>query len=1068
MKIFLFIVCVLIGISAHSQTILRGKVVDTLDNGLEGVSIHTDNNGSIAKTNERGEFEIRSNSTRGTLVFRHIGYQQMTRRFDGADNSIRVVMYSTKTQIDAVEVVSTGYQFIPKERSTGSFEHIDNKMFNTRTGSNVLERIEGLVPGLQFDNRKGSGSAEINIRGINTLSQLMTGPLIVVDNFPYQGDINNINPNDVESVTILKDAAASSIWGARAGNGVIVITTKKAVSADKAALEYSSTLNSTAKPNLMYYPHMSASDFMEVEQFLFNNKHYDAAYFGNDRIRNNTVFSPYVDMLYQEKVGTVDHSDVDRFVAQSRGTDYRREMMDIFYRAPIEQQHFLAFSNRSSKMSNRITIGYDRKLGDKVGMKNDRINIRTVTGLNIHPTLSAEARLTFNEGNSEAYADLMDYSYIIGGGKIALYPYARFRDGSGNALQIANGYNLEYIRGLRDRPLLDWGYYPANEIGTSLSSVARRHINAQFLMDYRPLEGLALNLYYNMENESSDSEMLYREESFYTRNLINRFTQVNGAQVKHIMPMGAIRNSTIAHMQSHSLRGQANYRRTLFDNHDVVGILGAEVFANNTEGKGFSIYGYDVDLMTSQVVDLVNSYPIYDGLAGNSRIPSSGGQSLYLRRMVSFYGNIGYTYKERYGFSFSARKDASNLFGVRTNDKWNPLWSTGASWTLSKESFLRSQLWLTNLRIRATYGHSGNSGGVANTLPIIAYTTAAASAITQLPRALIRVLSNPTLRWEDVRTINMGIDFGLWNNVLNGSIEAYDKKSTDLLSNDRMDITTGYSTITRNVAELRGRGIDVKLTSSYTLGNVSGRSSANFSYSRTVVKKFYGTNFNGQNYVQRAGRSINPVLDKEIYPVFSYKFAGLDPLNGDPQGYLNGEVTKQYSSLIKDSIQNLAYHGTALPPYYGSFMQEISWKKIRFSFLLSYKFGHYFQKSTINYQDLFNSWIGHQDYSRRWQKSGDELHTDVPSIEYPIITNRDLFYSNSSPHILDGALLRLQDMGLDYTAKARLFRQQVQVNFYIKSNNLGILWRANRFGLDPDYYDLPSARRYSVGLNINL
>lgn len=1060
----MFIVCMLAVANVQAQVLLRGRAVDSLGNPLPRVTVEEVGHSHAVRTDSDGHFSLTSKGRKGQLTFRHVGYREEVRRFEDNTGPLTVIMHPAVADIQEVDVVSTGYQTVPKERATGSFEHIDNELFNTRTDGNVLERLEGLVPGLQFDNREGN--PQLNVRGINTLSPTMMDVLVVVDNFPYQGDIANINPNDVESVTVLKDAAAASIWGSRAGNGVIVVTTKKGSTSGQVSVEYSSILNGTEKPDLFYHSDMKTADFMEVERFLFEQGHYDATYNGNARTKNSTVFSPFVELLYRQKKGEADQQDVERFVADHRDIDYRKELLDLFYRSPFEQQHFVAIGNRTPNLSNRISVGYDHRRGNRVGMANSRLNLRAVTKLDLSKRLSAEGRLAFAEGRSDLYPDLMGYGYSPGGGRSDLYPYARFRDEQGNALPIANSYNLEYVMGLTDSPLLDWVYRPADEIGTSVSSSQRRHINAQVMLDYRPIDGLSLSLHYNMDAESNDFDILRRETSFFARNLINRFTQVSGETVKHIVPVGGIKSSTIRNMQGHNFRGQAHYQGTFGHDHDIALLAGGELTDRVSDSRIFRVYGYDEELMLSQSVDLVNTYPIYDGLASNSRIPGEGGQSQSIRHMLSVYSNLGYTYKRRYGLSFSARKDASNLFGVKTNDKWNPLWSAGGSWTISREPFMEEVGWMDNLRVRATYGHSGNSGGVANILPLISHMSG--SGVTTLPRAIVTTLSNPGLRWEDVRTVNFGLDFSLWKNTISGSLELYDKKSTDLLSNDRMDITTGYSSITRNVAELAGRGMDAKLSGRYRIGRASGQSALNFSHSHTVVKDFFGTAFAGTIYAENTGKSINPVLDKELYPVFSYKFAGLDPENGDPQGYLQGEVSKEYTKLINDSVQHLVYHGTALPPYYGSFMQEFTWKNVRLSFLLSYKFGHYFQKSTISYSSLFSSWSGHSDYERRWQKPGDEQHTDVPSMVYPLASNRDRFYASSSANILDGALLRLQDIGLDYRTETKLFSRQVRAVVFFKANNLGLLWRANKQGLDPDYYGLPPGRRYSFGISVNL
>ncbi|MBD1423753.1 SusC/RagA family TonB-linked outer membrane protein [Sphingobacterium chuzhouense] len=1054
---------------AHGQVHIVGSVLDSVGNGIPEVTVAEQGQASAVSTDKEGRFEIITIRDNGYLTFQHVGYQSAVRYFDKKKQEIVITLKQSISEIEEV-IVSTGYQNLPKERATGSFEHMDREALETRTGSNILERLEGLTPGLQFDNR--SGTPELNIRGISTLSSTMTGPLIVVDNFPYQGDIANINPNDIESVTLLKDAAAASIWGARAGNGVIVITTKGATGRERVSIDYSSNINISGKPDLFYNPDLSTSDFIDIERFLFGKGHYDPTYLGAERTKKNTIFSPVVELMYQEKMGAIGLQGMETAIDRYRNIDYRHELLDLFYRNPFLEQHHMALSNRFQRGSHRLTIGYDKSMGSQPGDKSNRLSIRSVTSLQLSPKLSVEGRLNYTNQRRESYGDLMEYGFSPGGSRSTIYPYVQFRGENKEALPIPRNYNLEYIKTLQDLPLLDWMYYPADEMTQTESSSLRNHIQAQLSFQYQPMDGLSLNMLYNFENQPFEYGTLRGEDSFFMRNLINRYTQIDGGNIKHIVPLGGMRSSNIQTMRSYNLRGQANYHKNIANRHEITMLLGGEVSDRQVDTKGFTVLGYDENLMISQIVDVIGTYPIFDGLASNSRIPvnlegSHGGQT---QRFVSFYFNMGYTLDNKYGLSFSTRRDASNLFGVSTNDKWNPLWSVGASWLAHNESFLKSSDWINSLKLRATYGHSGNSGGVANTLPIISYQSPSSTSINQWPNAIVTTLSNPNLRWEDVRMMNLGLDFSLLKNAISGSFEIYDKKSSDLLSTDMMDITTGFSSITRNVAELKGKGIDARLTGRYKMGGLSGQSTFNFSRSRTHVTKFFGSNVTGSFYAESSGRSMaRPVLDRELYPVFSFRFAGLDSETGDPQGWLNDEISKDYNNMLRDSVQNLRYHGTALPPYYGSLMQSLTWKNLTLSFLIAYKFGHYTQKNTIAYNSLFNTWGGgHADYSKRWQNPGDEQQTTVPSMTYPAVNNRDRFYAASEPNIIRGDLIRLQDVGLDYRFTVRPYRRHTDIRIFLKVNNLGLLWRANKDDIDTDYFDLPPVRRYSFGVTLNL
>src|SRR5690606_17271322 len=279
---------------------------------------------------------------------------------------------------------------------------------------------------------------------------------------------------------------------------------------------------------------------------------------------------------------------------------------------------------------------------------------------------------------------------------------------------------------------------------------------------------------------------------------------------------------------------------------------------------------------------------------------------------------------------------------------------------------------------------------------------------------------------------------------------------------------TGFNTAERNVGEIWTKGLDVELNGRFKTEAVEWHTAVGLSIAKNTVAKFYGNPAANSQYVSNAGNTLNPVLDRSLYPVFSCRFAGLDPATGDPMGVYMGAHSVDYSRLLNDSLQNLVYHGTALPPYYGFWRGNVSWKGFDFSFSISYKFGHYFQKETINYYSLFNSWNGHADYALRWQNPGDERHTTVPSMVYPVSSNRENFYARSEANIERADLVRLQDIRLAYAfGIGKHGKRPIGLSCYLSANNVGLLWSATDSGIDPDYNGLPPQTTYSFGLNVN-
>lgn len=1060
MRVFFIMVCILLSSGVQAQTFLKGRVIDSFRNGLSGVSIHIEKDDKTVKTNKDGYFEIISDLKNGNLVFRHLGYKEFIKRFTAYDVDVEVVMSLVEKQIEAVEVVSTGYQKLPKERATGSFVQIDSALINSRVVPNILDRLDGVAPGLLFDNR--GSSPQLHIRGINTMSSAFS-PLIVLDNFPFEGDINNINPDDIASVTLLRDAAATSIWGARAGNGVIVITSKGGKYA-RPQLSFSANTSLSERTNLFRYPTISSSDFIDIERMLFEKRHYDNTY--NNANSRLYVFSPVVELLYAMERGALSPEIGEQEIDRLRAYDYRNDLEKYVYQEKKSQQYNLSMTGGSDKYRYSLSGGLNKEDGEIKGTSADRYsfkwtsNIRPFSKLNI----GVNVLLANREIKQVRAASLYPLNPM--GGKSSMYPYARLVGEEGESLAVPRDYNINFVDSVGSGVLMDWHFRPVDDITEAITNTKSRYTNLGFQMDYDIFDWSKLTVQYGYEQELSDLEDLYTENSYFTRSLVNRFTQISNGAMTYAIPKGAIMDRSSSRMHSHRLRGQLAIDRQFFENHYLHLFAGAEFSNKQSESASFRTYGYNPDILTHQQVDYVNMYPMFAGIGGRARIPAYGGFGGMTTRFISMYLNAGYDIGRQFTITASMRKDASNLFGVRTNDRWNPLWSTGALWTISENKLFKEMPWLDLLKFRLTYGHSGNIAGGAHTETTLTYLPNA--QYTGAPYALIANLPNLDLKWEDVRMTNMSLEFSLWNRKLFGSLEYFNKLSTDLISGNPIDPTTGFIAVNRNVAELKGRGIDLSLSSQVKKGNWSWNGSLSLSYVKDIVTKFYGNIGATSTYVTGSGSKLTPLKDKTFYPVFSYRFAGLDPTNGDPQGYYKDEISKNYSQMMRDSLQYLKYHGSGLSPYHGMLRNTLSYKNLELSFNIAFKFGHYFQKQSIGYSGLFNNWASHSDYYDRWQKPGDEENTTVPSIVYPADANRDSFYARSEANIEPADCIRFTDLRLSYGFSSGFSRRKIHWQVFALANNLGLLGAKNDAGIDPEYEYSPPVRTFSLGLKVNL
>jgi hypothetical protein len=535
------------------------------------------------------------------------------------------------------------------------------------------------------------------------------------------------------------------------------------------------------------------------------------------------------------------------------------------------------------------------------------------------------------------------------------------------------------------------------------------------------------------------------------------------------IPLGAIMDLDNGVSTGHDLRGQLDFNRTFLEKQEFSAIAGYEVQSLHVLGDTYRLYGYDPEHAVSRPVDGLTVFGDYANPNNAGTIPLNLGESDLADRYRSYYANAAWTYNGRLSVSGSGRLDQSNLFGVRTNQKGVPLWSAGAAWTLSKEGFYHIS-WLPYLKLRATFGYNGNINK-----SLSAYTTASyldgAGSLTRLPYAQIINPPNPGLRWERVRNINFGLDFGALNGRLSGTLEYFLKKGIDLIGNTAFPPSSGISTFTGNTANTSGHGLDFNVTSKNFDGRFNWTTDFFISYVADKVTQ-YDQVVNTVNYLSYGNYGFFPLQGKPLFAIYSYRSAGLDNGTGDPQGYLDGAVSKDYAALLKAATpQNIIYNGSSRPVVFGSFRNTFGFGGLSLSANITYELGYYFRRNSVRYGYDYGLAQQSGDFARRWQQPGDELRTTVPSIPAVPDTQRDDFYTYSPSLVDKGDNFRLQDLRLDYTFPKGVFsflgNNGLQV--YLYAVNLGILWRANKDHIDPDYpNNFPAPRTIAGGIRLNL
>ncbi|GAA4144428.1 TonB-dependent receptor [Sphingobacterium kyonggiense] len=1022
---------------------ISGKVFKDLDGSPIGsATITSSKYNNLSKSDPIGRFVINVNNDIDTLIVSHVGFEAKRVPIDSkTDYPLEIYLVVSSTELSEI-VVNTGYQTLPKERATGSFSHVDNHTLNQRVGGNILDRLEGLSSSLLIDKRNENQT--IQIRGISTLNEEIMQPLIVLDNFPYEGGLSNINPNDIESITVLKDAAASSIWGARAGNGVIVINTKKARTNQRPRIDFNSNLTLSPKPNLYTADQIGVGTFVDLEAELFGLGYYDYLF-------DDPTYPPIpqtAEILEKLRQGLISQSESDRLINELKSKDVRSDMSRYLYRPSVQQQYHASINGSGNGIRYLFSSGFDNDLNTLKGNSNQRITLRTDNSVDITDRIEFQigSIYTTNRGTLNSPGGYGSYMFTT-----AISPYASLMDEYGNPSALDLFYSREFTDLAREKGLLDWKYRPLQELLYNDKTSKNNDLLVNLGLTYKVLDWAKISLKYQNQKNWLSTRWNNGLENYTTRDIINRFSQLDADKVTSPIPKKAILHTTDAENTIQAIRGQIDIAKEWGGLHHINAIAGGEIRGNNRKTSTDIIYGYDENHLAIENMNFSQQYPTYEYLYGNAFIPNGRNLNETTNRFVSLFTNIAYTYNSKYTLSASARRDASNLFGVNTNQKWIPLWSIGGLWKMDRESWFDLPP-LTDVNLRASYGISGNLSPNASSLARISYYGASASTIG-LPFASIISPPNPNLRWEQVKTANLGLDFGALNNRLRGSIDLYKKSSFDLLNSKKFDPITGTTTAVQNSASIKSKGLDLVLNSQNTTGDIKWSSTFMFNYvSYKVTENLDPIPLEG---LVSSGNTIFPVIGYSPYLVASYKWAGLNPENGNPRGYVDGQVSEDYNEILKNPLEEQVLHGAALPPIFGNLRNSFEWKNFSLSFNLSYRLSYYFRKPSLNYTGLLQngSAFGYGEFEDRWQKSGDELTTNVPSFVYPASYQRDNFYYYSDINVEKADNIKLDEVFLQYNLTENVIGikgiRSVQLYTYLNNLNL-FLWKANKSNIDPD------------------
>ena len=1054
-------------IICYGQEVVKGRISNGSGEPLNDVNIKMAEGRFLGKSDNNGNYQIMYNSASSFIVFSLVGYEDKRIQISSLLKDEGIVEMSEITNILSEAVVQTGYAKLPLERSTGSYSYISSRDLERSLSSSILERMEDLVSGVQFDRSNGSDEGserlDIRVRGLSTIKS-ETFPLIVLDNFPYNGNINDINPNDIESITVLKDAAATSIWGARAGNGVIVMTTKRGSSNETQRINFSVINKMQKSPDLLYSNDIIGNkDLMDIQTALFNSGYY--------RERDDILLPDYVELLISlrdKKITQEDFLDREAFMLNN---NFRAESQTELYRPSWMQQYNTQFSGSGTHYNYFLSGMFEQNNETIIGNQQKKYNINMSSNISLTSKLILDLNLNYlnNKASRNGYS-LSSLSNTV----FDMPDYTSYYDQIGGYASLPVNYRTSYLSKADEMGLLDWSFNPLIERSKRFLDTENTTVRTNIGLQWTILNGLVAEMRYGFQSNKGLSKNEYLADSWYARNLVNRYTTTAGVNQ---IPAGGVLAGGSRNDTDQVGRLQINYDKTIGSDgvHSFSSLLGFEMREEILFNyPTYTIFGYDHESMNGTTqLNYSGFLPVRP--RGSSRIPLpalSGGK--FVQRYKSFYTNLGYNYKNSLNVTGSLRWDGSNLFGVRTNQRGVPLWSVGASWNVPIDLLSIEQLNL--LKFSLTYGSNGNINRQVSSLPIALYTT---SLDTQLPMGILKSVGNPDLRWERVSTLNFGVNTQLFDKRIDARFDIYRKTGTDLIGASAFDPTIGiFPTLAGeyeisnliNYASIRTLGLDAEIRVKQQIGNVLWSPAVQVSYSTNKITNYMAQNssniysyFNASNAPEVVG------LSKDI--LYAIPWNGLDSNNGKsltPSG--DQDYVRYFSTLMPEDLLNV---GVTIAPWYGSIINTFQYKEFGFSFRLTFNAGHKFRRSSISYGALLSRGEGHVDFERRWKQPGDEKYTSVPSLSLTTDVARDAMYSFSSLLIESADHIRLKDTRLSYrfaNSAHRTNKRRFDIELILTLTDLGVIWKATGAAVDPSmpYRRYPNPASASLGVRLNI
>lgn len=1068
---------------------ITGTVVDKDGLPIPGVNIIVEDTNNGTQTDFDGNYKLSVDANAKTLVFSFIGYETEKVAID-SKSIINVILKEGTNLLD--EVVVTGYQTISKERATGAFNTLPVGQIENLASENVGSVIEGVIPGIQVgEDADGNINIEdIVVRGIGSIdSNSSKSPLVVVDGFPVEGGFSTINPNDIKSVTFLKDAAAASIWGVKSGNGVIVVTTKKAKANSGLQIEFKTFVKMRSKLDLDYnLTNANAETSLALESLVYQPGAHGtvpASFQGGNVPPENLNQLSYYDQMphgvrayYDAYNGTITQAELNATVNRLRGNNVLNDSRKYLLADPMQTNYNLSLATSTDDSKTRFSISYNENQNAFIKDKNNQLLI------NINNQYQIKDWLSFNMNgmisNSKNQNNGIGYNTIRN-----LDSYERLVEDNGTYSNVTGGFKdakfLDYLQNnLENSPYKTLTYNPLRDALDTEDVSKNTNIRVNAGLEITVLPGLKFKPSYQYQIFKGSNRRYAGPEVNSTISTVlgstdlDDFNPLTGAIGSPNIFEGAVLNRSESETVATTLRNLLTFDKT-FGKHELNVLAGWEKQATTNTGSRFgTLYGFDEADNSYQQFPTGEWKSIF-GTGGKTHLGDSRGFSHSDQHFVSYFGNLAYTFNRKYTISGSARADGANFITDDNKERFNPMWSVGLAWNITREAFMEDVDFVNNLKLRVTEGDNGNLVGSVSKLPTI-YIYPSPDYYTGADKAYLETPGTPDIRWERINTLNVGLDFDLFNRKLYGSADYYVKTGRDLMALVDVSPTNGWSNATYNVGEMVNKGIELNLGSSWKIAQ-NAHFNTNLVYSHNNSEVTYLKDFH--IYPRSIGYS-QYIEGKPYSPAYSWVYNGMQNIPSQSEPYptiisaTTGEIygmDENIGSGGEDGRDMLEYSGTLVAPTTLGWSNSVTYKGLTLNTRLTGKLGHVFRRPTYDYSPTFDGTY-HEDVEGLLAGNHEAMGMPKLSMDFDYYLYRWGWYM---PHmntlIEDASHIRLKQVYLSYDLDDKLLSSigLSSLKVFMQAENLGNIWTANKYGIDPQYIGgvtRAPEKTFTLGLDI--